>query len=325
MKFIDPNALEQVREFHNLFRCPVVAAPAIPAPDRCALRVNLLEEEVQELADAIRLRDLVEIADALADIQYVLGGAVLEFGMGGCFCALFDEVQRSNMSKACVSEEEARRTQEHYRENKGDTRSYVEKFSDAQWFVYREGDHKALKSVNYSPASLEPILAAAATDDEGRRFAMPDALTGVAAFHRLIRGPVLEAPAIPPAERCALRVSLLEEEVQELADAIRQKDLVEIADALADIQYVLSGAVLEFGCGRRFGDLFEEVHRSNMSKACRTSEEAEKTRQHYKELKGTASFAEKVAEGKWLVYREGDRKALKSVNYSPANLKEIIV
>lgn len=90
-------------------------------------------------------------------------------------------------------------------------------------------------------------------------------------------------------------------------------------------QYVLSGAVLEFGCGAHFRDLFLEVHRSNMSKACRTSQEAEDTRRHYKENRGTDAFAEKVAEGQWLVYRQGDRKALKSVNYSPANLKDIIV
>ena len=148
------------------------------------------------------------------------------------------EVQRSNMSKACGSEEEARQTQEHYRQNKGGTRSYVEKISADQWFVYREGDHKALKSVDYSPAKLEPILAAAAAADGSAEapFVQPDTLTGVAAFHRLVRAPVLTAPVLPPADRCALRVSLLEEEVTELADAIRENDFVEVADALADIQ-----------------------------------------------------------------------------------------
>ena len=69
--------------------------PAIPSVDRCQLRVSLLEEEVQELADAIKDNDLVEVADALADIQYVLSGAVHEFGMGHIFQTLFDEVQRS--------------------------------------------------------------------------------------------------------------------------------------------------------------------------------------------------------------------------------------
>ena len=45
----------------------------------------MLQEEVQELADAIAADDLVEVADALGDIQYVLSGAVLEFGMGSRF------------------------------------------------------------------------------------------------------------------------------------------------------------------------------------------------------------------------------------------------
>ena len=93
--FVDPNALSSVAAFHRLFRAPILASPVIPSADRCQLRVSLLEEEVQELADAIKDNDLVEVADALADIQYVLSGAVHEFGMGHIFQTLFDEVQRS--------------------------------------------------------------------------------------------------------------------------------------------------------------------------------------------------------------------------------------
>ena len=78
--FPEPNALESVAQFHNLFRCPVLDAPSLPPSDRSKLRVNLLQEEVEELAEAIKANDLVEVADALADIQYVLSGAVLEFG-----------------------------------------------------------------------------------------------------------------------------------------------------------------------------------------------------------------------------------------------------
>ena len=62
-----------------------------------------------------------------------------------------------------------------------------------------------------------------------------------------------------------------------MKEAIEQNDLVEVADALADIQYVLAGAVHEFGLGEKFADLFDEVQRSNMSKACKTREEAERT------------------------------------------------
>lgn len=70
---------------------------------------------------------------------------------------------------------------------------------------------------------------------------------------------------IPNRTRCALAVDLIREELNELAAAIDQNDIVEVADALADLQYVLSGDVHEFGLGSRFGSLFEEVHRSNMS------------------------------------------------------------
>ena len=319
--FVDPNALSSVAAFHRLFRAPILASPVIPSADRCQLRVSLLKEEVQELADAIKDNDLVEVADALADIQYVLSGAVLEFGMGGCFKSLFDDVQRSNMSKACKSLEEAEATRAHYKKTK-DTDSYAQQISDDQWLVYRKGDDKALKSVEYSQTNLAPIVNGATPYDQ-QTYPEPESLNSVAAFHRLFRCPVVMKPAIPSADRCQLRVSLLEEEVQELADAIKDNDLIEVADALADIQYVLSGAVHEFGMGNIFQTLFDEVQRSNMSKACGTMEEAGRTQEHYRSTKGVESTVEEV-DGQFLVFREGDRKVLKSVEYSPASLKGIL-
>jgi len=150
-----------------------------------------------------------------------------------------------------------------------------------------------------------------------------DSLNQVAEFHRTFKHPVIENPAIPSPERCKLRVSLIAEELKELQEAINDKDLVEIADALCDIQYVLSGAVLEFGLGEKFPELFDEVQRSNMSKACNTREEAEATMKHYQEKDGTESYY-KEADGLFLVYRKSDDKTLKSVNYSPADLKGIL-
>ena len=104
------DSLNQVAEFHRTFKHPIEKQPVIPAEERCRLRVALLREELQELEDAIAQNDLVEVADALCDIQYVLSGAVLEFGLGDRFRQLFDEVQRSNMSKTCSSEAEAEET-----------------------------------------------------------------------------------------------------------------------------------------------------------------------------------------------------------------------
>src|SRR5690606_28208757 len=104
----------------------------------------------------IQEKDIVEIADALCDIQYVLSGAILEFGLGEKFSALFEEVQRSNMSKACVSENEARATVEYYRKKDG-TECYYKK-EGGKWLVYRQSDNKTIKSINYSPAHLQSIL-----------------------------------------------------------------------------------------------------------------------------------------------------------------------
>ena len=150
-----------------------------------------------------------------------------------------------------------------------------------------------------------------------------DPLNQVAEFHKTFNHPIVETPQMPPENRCKLRVSLIAEELKELEEAIAQSDLVEVADALCDIQYVLSGAILEFGMGEKFKTLFEEVQRSNMSKACTTAEEAQATVDHYKKNKDTEAYFEE-RDGKFLVYRKGDNKTLKSINYSPADLKSIL-
>ena len=150
------NVLNQVAEFHRTFRHPVEPQPLIPSEERCRLRVALLEEELREFREAIERQDLTGIADALCDLQYVLSGAVLEFGLGQKFRALFDEVQRSNMSKTCSSLEEAEATVAHYQEQRG-FQAHFEPSGD-HFLVYRTEDRKTLKSVNYSPPNLEDIL-----------------------------------------------------------------------------------------------------------------------------------------------------------------------
>ena len=79
------DSLNQVAKFHTTFKHPILSAPQIPSTTRCNLRVSLLQEELNELKEAILTNDLVEVADALCDIQYVLSGAVLEFGLGDKF------------------------------------------------------------------------------------------------------------------------------------------------------------------------------------------------------------------------------------------------
>lgn len=151
-----PDSLSLVAEFHRTFKHPILNNPAIPSEERCKLRVALIAEELKELEVAILEKDVVEVADALCDIQYVLSGAILEFGLADKFKALFEEVQRSNMSKACVSEDEAKLTVEFYLKKDGTECYYKEEAG--KWLVYRKSDNKTIKSINYSPANLESVL-----------------------------------------------------------------------------------------------------------------------------------------------------------------------
>lgn len=156
MKINEPNALTDLKEFHDTFKLPVLDEPVIPSKERCELRINLLQEELDELKEAIENDDLIEVADAFSDIQYVLSGAIHEFGMGSRFKDLFDEVHRSNMSKVCKTLEEAEATVKYYKEEK-DTEGYIKQDGD-RFLVYRTTDNKVLKSVNYSPANIPSKL-----------------------------------------------------------------------------------------------------------------------------------------------------------------------
>lgn len=149
------DSLNQVAEFHTTFKAPILDTPQIPSADRCNLRVELLQEELDELKQAITDNNIVEVADALCDLQYVLSGAVLEFGLGEKFVELFNEVQRSNMSKTCDNEAQAQETVDFYTSK--DVESFYEK-SGEKFNVYRKADHKVLKSKYYSPADLAQIL-----------------------------------------------------------------------------------------------------------------------------------------------------------------------
>ena len=149
------NCLSQVAEFHQTFGHPILPSPLIPSKERTDLRVSLLTEELKELQQGIDNSDIVEIADALCDIQYVLAGAILEFGLGDRFKELFDEVQRSNMSKACEDEEEASETVVKY-ESDG-IECYYKQIGD-KFVVYRKSDNKVMKNIYYSSAKLSSII-----------------------------------------------------------------------------------------------------------------------------------------------------------------------
>tara|TARA_B100000003_G_C10793264_1_gene315838 strand:+ start:185 stop:556 length:372 start_codon:yes stop_codon:yes gene_type:complete len=91
----------KVKEFMKTFGQEVLSKPALPDNKIIKLRLDLIKEELNELEDAIKNKNLVEIADALTDILYVTYGAGHAFGINLDSC--FDEVQNSNMSKLDVN------------------------------------------------------------------------------------------------------------------------------------------------------------------------------------------------------------------------------
>ena len=128
------DTLALVKSWHQHFKVPVVDAPSLPK-GRAEMRLAILEEEVSELRAAVEAGDLVEVLDALCDIQYVLDGTFLEFGLHQLKAPAFSEVHASNMSKLGEDGEPLLRA-----------------------------DGKVLKGPNFSPPDLAKIL-------EGRKVA----------------------------------------------------------------------------------------------------------------------------------------------------------
>ncbi|MEK9731635.1 MAG: nucleoside triphosphate pyrophosphohydrolase family protein [Candidatus Poseidoniales archaeon] len=114
-------------------------------------------------------------------------------------------------------------------------------------------------------------------------------------FNNAFEIPTLHDPGLGPNERIELRIKLLEEEVQEYAEAARNGDLVEILDALADIGYILAGTIINHGMQHIYDDAFNEVHRSNMAK---------------------------LVDGK--VLRREDGKVMKPEGWQPPNLAQFL-
>ncbi len=94
------DAIEHVRTFHDAFGIPNAPEPTGMIPERDALlRYKLIREENEEYLDAAMRGDLVEVADALGDILYILCGTILKHGLEHKIAEVFEEIQRSNMSK----------------------------------------------------------------------------------------------------------------------------------------------------------------------------------------------------------------------------------
>ena len=88
-----------VTEFHTAFKLNMNDKPIADIGKRNELRFNLMKEENEEYLEAAKNNDLVEVADALGDMLYILCGTIIEHGMQDKINEVFEEIQRSNMSK----------------------------------------------------------------------------------------------------------------------------------------------------------------------------------------------------------------------------------
>ena len=124
------NKIDAVKAFHTAFKIGHRESPkANLGTDKNTLRFNLMKEENEEYFEAANNNDLVEVADALGDMLYILCGTIIEHGMQHKIEQVFDEIQRSNMSKLGA---------------------------DGQP-IYRE-DGKVLKGPNYFKPNIDSIL-----------------------------------------------------------------------------------------------------------------------------------------------------------------------
>ena len=93
----DMSNFNKVKTFMNTYGQEVKNTPEFPDSKIVQLRIDLIQEELNELKEAINNNDIIEVADALTDILYVTYGAGHSFGLDLDSC--FNEVQNSNMSK----------------------------------------------------------------------------------------------------------------------------------------------------------------------------------------------------------------------------------
>ena len=92
--------LNAVKDFHDKFGLSYNYSPTVELEKKIIeLRFNLMKEENEEYIEAARNNDITEVADALGDMLYILCGTIISHGFQDKIEAIFDEIQRSNMSK----------------------------------------------------------------------------------------------------------------------------------------------------------------------------------------------------------------------------------
>jgi len=140
--------ISEVEEFNTVMGKPNNYNPVIPAEKEWMFVYNFILEELEEYKHACETGNIVEVLDALCDITYVsLGNGAMLHGLKDKVWPAYQEVQASNLSKACTSEEEAQDTV-RVRSEEQKAECHYEKVGD-YYIVYRTHDKKVMKNINY--------------------------------------------------------------------------------------------------------------------------------------------------------------------------------
>jgi predicted HAD superfamily Cof-like phosphohydrolase len=154
--------VDEVEQFNNMMgkSWQNRTSPTIDLKD-AQFVIDFIQEELDELKEAVIHNDIVGVLDALLDITYVgLGNGALVFGLKDKILEGYAEVQASNLSKVCTTEEEAIETVKVRSEQQGEPCHYVS--VGDKFVVMRTRDNKIMKSINYFSPNLEQFF----TDDE---------------------------------------------------------------------------------------------------------------------------------------------------------------
>ena len=149
--------VSEVEEFNSLMNKPNNYEPVIPAKHEWDFVYNFILEELEEYKHACETENIVEVLDALCDIAYVsIGNGAMLHGLKDKIWPAYMEVQASNLSKACLTQEEAQQTVKIRSQEQGEGCHY-EQVAD-KYIVYRTRDRKVMKSVNYFKPDLKQFF-----------------------------------------------------------------------------------------------------------------------------------------------------------------------
>ena len=149
--------VSEVETFNATMGKPNNYEPVIPEENEWMFVYNFILEELEEYKHACETNDIVEVLDALCDIAYVsIGNGAMLHGLKDKLWPAYQEVQASNMSKACINEEEAQATVELRSKEQGEPCHY-EKVG-GYFIVYRSRDRKVMKNINYFRPDLKKFF-----------------------------------------------------------------------------------------------------------------------------------------------------------------------